>query len=623
MPHASVSRQISELDEHYDFIIAGGGTAGLTVADRLSAALPEKSILVVEYGDIEYARGLFDPPDLIYPVPPDLPRPGWSFTSLPNPAMKDRTASLLAGRTVGGSSAINGQYFDRPARADFEAWEALCNPNEDLTEEKWDWDSVYPYFKKSVTFTPPEDSVKQQYGYTWDLEAYGGTTPIHSSFPPFLWGDQIVARHTWEDMGIGENKECADGNKAGICWIPASQHPITARRSHAGLGHYAEVLPRTNYHLLVKHQVIRVIYPSGPNIGPPLVEIRSLETNQFTNLTAKTEVILSAGALHTPTILHRSGIGASFVLSSFNISTLIDLPGVGANLQDHSSVWLSWNYTQPGNFSPTPNDMLDPVFAADAARDFDEFPARGPYTIANANTGLYLPLRNITSKYEEIVNAVITLANNTSEIRAILPVDYDANPTLLAGYLHQLRTFASSLVDPSYPTLESLFATGQSLRSILLHPLSRGTVRLNASNIFEQPILDYRAGSNPVDFDLHIAHVQFLRGMWNTSTLRSYGAVEVLPGIKVQSDEEMLEYIRDSAAISLLHPCCTAAMMPRDLGGVVGTDLSVHGATGLRVVDISALPVLVGSHTSSLAYALGEKAADIILKKWRKEEASN
>lgn len=141
----------------------------------------------------------------------------------------------------------------------------------------------------------------QKYGYTWDISAYGGTTPIFSSFGDFQWADQPVLNQTWQDLGVKVNRECAAGDKEGICWVPSSQHPVTARRSHSGLGHYAEVISsRPNYELLVKHQVVRVVYPKGLKSGPPVVEVRSLADNRLFNVTVKAEVILSAGALHTP-----------------------------------------------------------------------------------------------------------------------------------------------------------------------------------------------------------------------------------------------------------------------------------------------------------------------------------
>lgn len=581
-------------------------------------------MLVIEYGEVEYARGVFDPPDLIFAPITTAPRPGlFSLQSLPNVLMNNKTAAVTIGRTVGGSSAVNGMAFDRPSRFDHEAWAKVSSPYFDASEYKWDWDGIFPYFKKvrnfnttwinvnplqSVTFTEPPPEIVKEYGYTWDLSAYGGSTPIFSSFPPFLWEDHSLLRDAWTEMGIETSKECAGGDKEGVCWMPISQHPITARRSHSGLGHYASVLPRSNYHVLVKHQVTRIVYKNGLGHGPPAVEVRSLTDDRLSNITAQAEVIIAAGALNTPTILQRSGIGSKTTLSAAGIPVLHELPGVGANLQDHSGPALTWNYTKPLNMSPIASDMLDPSFAAHATTGFNETLARGPYTLAMANTGIYLSLPNITSEYQRIVDIIrSSIASGTAP--SFLPDDYDFDPTLLRGYDRQLSTLADLYTNPKAPSIEVPWATGTSLPAFLLHPLSRGTVRLNLTDHLASPILDYRAGTNPVDFDIHLAHLKFLRHSLETAAMKQYGALETGPGLAVQSDEELLDYIKESITLSFLHPCCTAAMLPLELGGVVGPDLSVHGLKGLRVVDISVLPLLVSSHTSTTAYALGEKVS--------------
>ncbi|KAK0719235.1 hypothetical protein B0H67DRAFT_149205 [Lasiosphaeris hirsuta] len=614
VPPAALKRQVSQLRSNYDFVIVGGGTSGLTVADRLSAAFPAKTVLVIEYGEIEFAPGVFDPPTLWITAAPDQAS-SWTFQSLPNPEMNNKTAFVLAGQVVGGSSAVNGMFFDRGSRFDYDSWTEAAGP--DSSGIRWNWQGIFPFFKKSVTFTKPTAAVAQKYGYTWDVSAYGGSTPIYASFGPFQWADQQLLRKTWDELGIKSRKECAGGDKEGVCWVPSSQHPVTARRSHAGLGHYADAT-RPNYDLLVKHQVVRVVYPQGLSLGPPRVEVRSLADNQLFNVTAKAEVVISAGALHTPTVLQRSGIGSASVLGAAGIPVVLDLPGVGANLHDHSGAPVTWEYTTPGNFSPLPSDMLDPVFFANATAGFDEIPAQGPYTMAGGNSAIYVSLPHMTTnkKLKSIIKKIRDLASNTALASSYLPADYRTNPTMIAGYKAQLLALANLLSDPDAPSLETPWATGGTAYGFLLHPLSRGTVRLDPADHLAQPILDYRAGTNPIDFDLHLAHTQFLRKLINTPTMQQYGAVETAPGAGVSGDAALVEYIKEQIVLSFMHPCCTAAMLPKAKGGVVGPDLKVHGAKGLRVVDMSVMPLVPGSHLSATAYAVGEKASAIIIDAW-------
>ncbi|KAK3314109.1 GMC oxidoreductase-like protein [Apodospora peruviana] len=629
-PKAQIKRQVSELRDSYDFLIAGGGTVGLTIADRLTAAFPKsksfltrpsllpssdtlaENVLVIEYGEIQYAPGGFDPPQIVFgSQTPNAPA-AWVFNSLPNPDVKNKTGLVLAGQVVGGSSATNGMFFDRPSRFDFDTlWTQAGSSEFDSSKDRWDWDGLFPYFKKvekSVTFTEPSPAVVAKYNYTWDVSAYGGTTPIYSSMPPFLWGDHSIVRAAWKEMGIQVPRECAGGDKEGLCWIPVSEDPQTSRRSHAGLGHYAAVnASRPNYDLLVRHQVTRVTYPKGLMSGPPLVEVKSLVGGQVFNVTAKNEVIISAGTLQTPPVLLRSGIGPASYLAKAGIPVVLDLPGVGSNFQDHSGPSISWNYTNDLNLPDLPAAMLDPAYAADALVGFNSTPARGPYTLAMANSALYLSLVNMTTSHTSIVDKIRAIVADGSAA-SFLPAEHRTNPEMIAGYKQQLLSLAEFYSNPKSPSIEVPWATGTSARLIALHPLSRGTVRLNSTAPLEQPILDFRTASNPIDFDIHLAHVRFLRKMIDTDSFRAYGAVEAGPGVDAKSDEALTDYIKDTMTFSFMHPCCTAAMVHKAKGGVVGTDLKVHGAEGLRVADMSVLPMLPSAHLSALAYAVGEKS---------------
>ncbi|KAM7190438.1 GMC oxidoreductase [Naviculisporaceae sp. PSN 640] len=616
-PQRHVRRQIADLRESYDFIIAGGGTTGLTVADRLTEAFPTKTVLVIEYGDIQYAPGIFDPPQTVWGGASIGIARSWTFNSLPNPDVKNKTGLVLAGKSVGGSSAVNGMFFDRPARVDFDLWADVGGPGFD----SWSWDKIFPFFRRSVTFTEPTAAVVEKYGYTWDMAAFGGTTPIYSTFPPFQWGDHPIVRNAWKDLGVNVPRECAGGDKDGVCWIPVSENQQTGRRSHAGVGHYSEVnTTRSNYDLLVRHQVTRLTYPKGLKTGPPVVEVKSLDSRKLLNVTAKAEVVLSAGVFNTPTILLRSGIGPGGYLSTAGIPLVHHLPGVGSNLQDHSGPNISWNYTSPlySSIFPLPNAMLDAEYVANATADFDKIPAQGPYTLAQSNSALFLSLTKLSSRaFAQSVAAEIRKQVKSKTSSSHLPPESRGHPELVAGYDAQLLALAKFYENPLAPTLEVPWASGNALRLISLHSLSRGTVRLNLTDPLEQPVLDFRTASNPIDFQVHNEHVRFLRKIFTTPTMQKYGAVEITPGEDIASDKvKLTDYVKDSMTFSFMHPCCTAAMLPEKKGGVVDADLKVHGLQGLRIADMSVLPVLPSSHLSALAYALGEKAADIIIKAW-------
>ena len=146
-------------------------------------------------------------------------------------------------------------------------------------------------------------------------------------------------------MGLPERQECASGNKDGICWVPASQHPTTAARSHSGLAHYADIIDsRSNYDLLVGHKVTRLLFEDGVDAAP-LVEFKPVGAegeSEVTTVRVGLEVVVSAGALHTPQILQRSGVGEKKFLEGAGIGVVVDLPGVGWNFQDHPGAAVSY-----------------------------------------------------------------------------------------------------------------------------------------------------------------------------------------------------------------------------------------------------------------------------------------
>ena len=257
--------------------------------------------------------------------------------------------------------------------------------------------------------------------------------------------------------------------------------------------------------------------------------------------------------------------------------------------------------------------MNDPTFVARATASFNETPARGAYTLAMGNSAIYVPLANMSADFESIISTIKQqlTASEFENAALYLPPDIQTSPAMMAGYQHQLALLLELHSNESSPSLEVPFASGTTLTTINLHPFSRGSVRLNATHPLEKPVLDYRSGSNPLDVAISAAHLRYLRQIFVTPTMRARGAVEVAPGADVATTEQLEEYARISMLLSLNHPCCTAAMLPREIGGVVGKDLKVHGADRLRIVDMSVAPLLPGSHLSSLAYAIGEKVRNI------------
>ena len=255
--------------------------------------------------------------------------------------------------------------------------------------------------------------------------------------------------------------------------------------------------------------------------------------------------------------------------------------------------------------SPTQMDIsTNETFRDEAIALYAERPARGPYTLAMGNSAIYVSLPNVTSDYEDIVAAIRAQVEDGTAL-SYLPDDVPA--AVADGYLAQLSLLADSHANPRHPILESPWMSTAPGNGFLLKPLSRGSVRLNASDHDAEPVIDYRTAENPIDMDVMAAFTPFFRRYFETEIMQGLGPTEVAPGADVTDPEEIKEYMRGVITPSFMHPCCTASMMPESKGGVVGPDLKVHGLGSVRVADISIIPIIPGTHTSATAYAIGEK----------------
>ncbi|OBR12843.1 GMC oxidoreductase [Colletotrichum higginsianum IMI 349063] len=620
--HTFVKRQVTELREEYDFVVVGGGTSGLTIADRVSAAFPEKNVLVIEYGKIEGTVGYYDPPE------DGRGASRLVISSPPVASVNNRAATVLLGMTVGGGSAINGQFLDRGSRYDYDEWARLGSPQFDDSPDSWDWENFGPAFKKanprrirhanaeihqSFFLTEPNDELVEKYGYTWNASAYTGDA-IEASFPPFQWPAQRFGWRAFEEFGLDAPASCDDGDKHGICWVPTAQNSETVERSHAGVGHYTRIAEtRPNLDLLVEHKVTRLVVDKDKT-SVPAVEFRPVAPGgEVRTIRPKHEVILSAGAVHTPQILQRSGIASSAYLESEGIELVEDLPGVGQNFQDHCGVPVAYSYDTP---RPSEADVANnATYAAEAVAQFRERPARGPYTLAMGNSAAYVALRHVTPEWERIVADIRAQIGDRSVLR-YLPAG--AAEPVREGYMAQLEIIAQALEHPEHPILEMPFQAEPGT-GFLLKPLSRGSVVLNSTDHDATPVVNYATGANPVDLEIMAAYVDYFRRLYSTDTWQGLGAVEVAPGAHVTDHDALIEYVKDNVIQSLMHPCCTAAMLPREKGGVVDSSLSVYGIPGLRVADCSIIPTIPAAHTTTTAYAIGEKAAEIIIRRWKKK----
>ncbi|KAF2466213.1 alcohol oxidase [Lindgomyces ingoldianus] len=564
---ANVIRAVEQVKEEYDYVIAGGGTAGLTVGDRLSAD-GKYSVLVIEYGIFGGVLAGMDPSrEFVIP-------------SIPQAGLNNRSIPVVVGKLVGGSSGINGLQFFRGTKEEYDLWAQVGGNG-----STWDWNGMLPYFKRGIHFVPPLEYLAKDFNISWDMNAWGqdNDTRVFAGYPNYL---QPELKLFYEGMvkmpGIEIPK---DGNAGtdGLYFYPTTMDPASYSRSYSRTGHW-DGINRSNYELLISSKVTRIVFDGNRAKGLSFVPING-NSSQITTVRARKEVIIAAGAIHTPQILQLSGIGPTSVLLAANISQMVDLPGVGTNFQDHGYIrgpQFVWGAQPP---VPVVNTSGDPK------------------TGLTANLGAIIGLPVITpEKVESLAQAF-----ENQDPAQYLPKD--AHPHIVAGYKAQKDAFAKIFRSKNTAWMWLILGGTPSFGPAHQHPMSRGTVYIDPKDPSGEPIVDYRAFSNPIDVATMIEMIRFTRKYMASETFAAYKPKEGQPGASVESDAQLENWIRRQYIPSVYHPVGTAAKMPRELGGVVDEELLVYGVQGLSVVDASIMPIIPGCPTTMTTYAIAEKVS--------------
>ncbi|KAI0886082.1 putative GMC oxidoreductase [Annulohypoxylon maeteangense] len=591
----------SQVRSSYDYVIVGAGTAGLTIADRLTTD-GKSTVLVVENGDI------VDSPRIrqVYSGTAAM-GPTWSYqiNSVPQVNLKNRSTAVLAGNLVGGSSAINAMMTVRGTSEDYDRWGGFFG-----NDSSWSWDGLLPYMKKALNFVPPDPAVAELMNITYDASYWGNNSGVYAGWPFFQWPGLTTQIEAFKDIPGVEFPPDSGAGKAGVYWFPTFMDPKQVQRSYARTGHF-DGINRTNHDIVTKSHVTKVLLNDGTATGVNFWQKIGNATIQKT-VKANREVILSAGAIHSPQILQLSGIGPRKLLQSAGLNTSVDLPGVGQNFQDHPMVFMS---ILLANFTthPSPLDMFGNPNFTDWAQELWRTNKTGPYSMGLGNAAAWLGMPVISpERFESIASKL-----ENQDHGAQLPADTDE--TVIAGYSAQMKNMAASIRSTNTAFYNHVLSGGGSSGSLIdLHPLSRGTVNINTTDPFNtEPIVDYRALSNPVDLDIvsetiMVEFLRFTKRYFFETRLKELIPRQVQPPDYVNEPEDLAGFLAENLSPSEFHPSGTCAMMPRELGGVVDESLKVYGVKNLRVVDASIMPTLPGANTCQTVYAIAEKVADLI-----------
>ncbi|RDW80189.1 hypothetical protein BP6252_04827 [Coleophoma cylindrospora] len=585
----------ANISTSYDYVIVGGGVSGLVVANRLSED-SAVTVLVVEAGELDAGEDFIAIPGISSGLGQNAvgTKYDWNVSYSAQSELNNRSVQMPIGKVVGGGSILNRMLMDRGSKADYDRWAELGNVG-------WDFAGLLPYFIKSETFTPPAADFAAEWGIEHDASVHGTSGYVNSSYPPFVYPSTKNYFESMKSLGINVPKDAANGEALGAFWSTLALNPGVSTRCSARVAYHDTVETRSNLHLLTGNQVTKLVTDStSGSVTATGIEYASDASSAIKSVTANKEVILAAGSLHTPQVLQLSGIGSASFLSSLGISSVIDLPGVGENHQDHQYVAIAntINTTEVSFNALSANATL----AAEALAVY-KANGTGPYSTSGSISLAFLPLGNYS-------NATSTITSSAGAQGASTYLANDTDATVAAGYKAQYDILVRDMDSFNIANMEFIYSDGTVVLA-LQHPLSRGSVKIASTDPFATPIYDSRWLSNPADLAQIVEAFKFGRKITTTSAFTSLSPVEAFPGSAVTTDAQIETYIRENLA-TLFHPACSAAMMPKEMGGVVDSNLLVYGTSNLRIVDASIFPMLPATHIMSTVYAVAEKAADII-----------
>ncbi|KAF8587124.1 GMC oxidoreductase [Ramaria rubella] len=591
----------------FDYVIAGGGTAGLTLAARLSED-PSITVAVLEAG----SANLNDPNILIlgqFGKTMGDPKYDWNFPTVKQPYCNNREFVWARGKGLGGSSSINFYAWIKPPAADMDAVEKLGNPG-------WGWESYSKYSKKSETFHEPTEEQLSIYPHTFNTKSRGHNGPIQISFPHMVHTIDEQFQSTLQNMGLKTIDDPYEGDINGT-WIScANLDPKTYCRSYAATGYYLPNKDRPNFIVLTDATVTKVLFaerksPDESLVATGLEFVYNFDPSQTRVVFATKEVILSMGTIKNPQILELSGIGRKDILDRLEVDIKIELPGVGENVQEHLYLGVSFELRDEIDHE-TYDLMQDPVYAAQQMKLHAE--RKGMHGVG-VTSFAYFPLS--AANHKKAPSLIAEVEREIEEQKKL--------GKLAPGLAEQLDIQLQNLKDDSIPDLEILafpsFFTELStpvpgkkyvtIRIVLNHPFSRGTIHAASQDPLQHPEIDPHYFENDFDLEMMVQHIKFIRSMVDVEPWKSTVACEIDPGPKCTTDDEIREYVKNFQ-ITCWHTVGSCSMLPRGKQGVVDPELRVYGTQNLRIVDISVIPIHIAAHTHATAYAIGEKAADII-----------
>ncbi len=526
------------MSDAFDFIVVGAGTAGCVLAARLSASGRQRVLLLEAGGE---ARHPWSKVPIAYARLLSHPAYSWRYQTEPEPALGGRVLEVPCGRVVGGTGSINGMIYIRGHAADYDGWQMAGN-------DGWSYADVLPWFRRSECYMHGADA--------W----HGGDGPLPVRDPP--------DRHPLADAFVRAAVEaghphCADFNAptpdgAGHYHI----NTIRGMRASTATAFLAPSRRRPSLRVLINATVVRVIVKQGRACG-----VEFMHGGKLHEAVAVREVVLAAGAFNSPQVLQRSGIGSAAHLQTLQVPVIADLPGVGANLQNHYRASMVLRCREP----VTLNDVLRTRAGRVRAGLQYLVSRRGPLAASIHTGGFFRSTPDVVRPDLQVTFWTYSVARRGARGFA----------------LHPFSAFTANVV--------------------LLQPRSRGSVRLASVDPAVAPSIVYHHLTAEEDRRTLVAGMRLVRRILTMPALARYAGDEIVPGLTVRSDAALEAFAREEGN-SVYHPVGTCAM-GRDADAVVDHRLRVHGVGALRVADASIMPTIPSGNTNAPTVMIAERAA--------------
>jgi choline dehydrogenase len=521
----------------YDYVVVGGGSAGCVVASRLSEDA-QRSVLLLEAGGEDSKQEIHVPAAFSKLFKSEV---DWAYYTEPEPHANHRKLYWPRGKMLGGSSSINAMIYIRGNRRDYDQWAALGN-------EGWSFNDVLPYFKKAQ---------HQERGAS-EYHGVGGPLNVAELRDPNPLSQAFIDASI--ELGIPRNPDFNGAEQDGVGYYQVTQK--NGQRCSTAVAYLKPARSRANLVVTTHAQATRLLFD-----GKRVIGVAYQQHGEAKEARANKEVIVCGGAINSPQLLLLSGIGAAAQLQAHGINVVMDLPGVGQNLQDHPAFAVTYRCAQP-------------ITLASAE------------TIVNLLKFLLFKKGPLTSNIAESGSFV-----KTKPDLAMPDLQYHFAPVYFMEHGFE------------NPPKEHGFTLGVTL----LHPQSRGQITLRSSDPLAPAKIEGNYFSDDgADLNTMVEGVKLARKIAQAQAFTPYRSHEVWPGSDKTSDAAIADFVRAHFQ-TLYHPVGTCKM-GRDPLAVVDDHLRVHGVEGLRVADASIMPTLVGGNTNAPTIMIGERVADFIRK---------